>query len=56
MMVDRFMGQVTATLPNPGSGGERRTLRLFNRGRHAETEVEGTITFNVTHQADLRAT
>lgn len=56
MMRDTFMGQVLATLPNPGDGGERRTMRLMNRGRHAETEVEGKITFNVTHQADLRAT
>ncbi len=56
MMVDRFMGQVIATLPNPSDGGERRTIRLMNRGRHAETESQGTISFNVTHQADLRAT
>ena len=54
--MDRFMGEVTATLPNADSGGERRTLRLMNRGRHAETEAEGSITFTVTHHSDLRAT
>ena len=56
LMMDRFMGEVTATLPNADSGGERRTLRLMNRGRHAETEAEGSITFTVTHYSDLRAT
>ena len=57
MVMDRFMGQVMADLPNADrAGGERRTLRLMNRGRHAETESEGSITFNVTHQSDLRAT
>lgn len=52
---DRFMGQVSATLPAADSGGERRTLKLMEKGSRSETESHGSITFTVNHHSDLRA-
>ena len=55
MLVDRFMGQRTVPVPNDG-GSERTTGRLMGRGRHRNEETQGTITFRVECNHDLRAT
>ena len=49
------MGQVTATIPRDG-GSERHTQKLMNKGRHHDTESQGSVTFTVECVHNLRAT
>ena len=53
MMRDRFMGQVSTTLPAADGGDERRTMKLMEKGNEAETQ--GSVSFTVSHHSDLRA-
>lgn len=53
MMRDRFMGQVSATLPAADAGQERRTMKLMEKGN--ESEMQGSISFTVNHHSDLKA-
>ena len=54
-VADRFMGQVTSGLGAADGAGKMHTLRLMEKGRHADTETQGTITFTIHHYANLRA-
>ncbi|XP_011408714.2 PREDICTED: calpain-5-like [Amphimedon queenslandica] len=53
MMRDRFMGQVSTTLPAADGGSERRTMKLMEKGNEAETQ--GSVSFTISHHSDLRA-